>query len=49
MRQILLAFILLGIGLSGLSQARCFTYDAAGNRTTRFALAITVTTIGTGY
>lgn len=42
MRQILLAFILLGVGLSGLSQARCFTYDAAGNRTTRIACAASI-------
>jgi len=42
MKQILLFFILLGLAFSGFSQTRCFSYDAAGNRTTRFACVVSI-------
>ena len=42
MKQVTVVFVLLCLGLSCLSQNRCFTYDAAGNRTTRYACAVPV-------
>lgn len=35
-------FFLLTSTCLGLSQTRCFTYDAAGNRTSRFACAVAI-------
>ncbi len=42
MKQILLAFILSGVALSGFSQTRCFSYDAGGNRTSRISCAVSI-------
>ncbi len=42
MKQILSVFILLGVAFSGFSQSRCFTYDAAGNRTTRVSCVVAI-------
>jgi YD repeat-containing protein len=42
MNFIITIFILLGLTFSGFSQTRCFTYDAAGNRTSRVSCTISI-------
>lgn len=42
MKQILSLFFLLGVALSGFTQTRCFSYDAAGNRTSRISCVVAI-------